>query len=123
MLCQQVSTNHFHFIKNSFSNMVSLHKFLIRAVSILTYRSMTPTNLKFYSYKYSSDQGRLNSFKHLSEQSIHINKFNIFLKVNRNHTLPKIVWTVVSTNFMFYKDSLRINVLSRTLYCIKLGNG
>ena len=103
--------------------MVSLHRFLIGAVSILTYRSMTPTNLKLYSYKYSSDQGRLNSFKHLSKQSIHINTFNIFLKVNRNHTLPKIVWTVVSTNFMFYKGSLRINVLLRTLYCIKLGNG
>ena len=84
--------------------MVSLHRFLIRAVPILTYRSMTPTNLKLYSYKYNSDQGRLNSFKHLSKQSIHINKFNIFLKVNRNHTLQNIVWTVVSTNFMFYKQ-------------------
>ena len=39
---------------------------------------------------------------------IHINTFicNIFSKVDRNHTLPKIVWTVVSTNFMFYKGSL-----------------
>ena len=92
---------------------------------MLTYRSMTPTNVKLFSYKYSSDQGRLNSFKHLSKQNIHINTFNIFLKVNRNLTLPKIVWTVVSTNVMFYmyKGSLRINMLLRTLYHIKLGNG
>ena len=84
---------------------------------------MSPTNFKLYSYKFSSDQDCLNSFKHLSKQNIHINTFNIFLKVNRNHTLPKIVWTVVSTNFMFYKGSLKINVLLRTLDCIKLGNG
>ena len=84
---------------------------------------MSLTNFKLYSYKYSSDQDRLNSFKHLSKQNIHINTFNIFLKVNRNHMLPKIVWTVVSTNFMFYKGLLRINVLLRTLYCINLGNG
>ena len=37
-------------------------------------------------------------------------------------TLPKIVWTVVSTNFMFYKGSLRLNMLLRTLYYTKLGN-
>ena len=61
-------------------------------------------------YKYSSDQGRSNSFKHLSKQNIHINTFNIFSKVDRNHTLPKIVWTVVSTNLMFYKGSLRLNI-------------
>ena len=73
-------------------------------------------------YEYSSDKGHLNSFKHLSKQSIHINTFNIFLKVDRNHKLPKIVWTGVSTNVMFYKGSLRINVLLCTLYCIKLGN-
>ena len=51
--------------------MVSLQSFLIGAVSILTYRSKSPTNFKLYSCKdddkiiYSSDQGRLNSFKHL----------------------------------------------------------
>ena len=60
-------------------------------------------------YKYGSDQGRLKSFKHLSKQSIRINTFNIFSKIDRNHTLPEIVWTVVSTNFRFYKGSLRIN--------------
>ena len=34
MLCQQVSINRFHLIKNLFSNMVSLQKFLIGAVSM-----------------------------------------------------------------------------------------
>ena len=71
-------------------------------------------------YKFSLDQGCLNSFKHLSKQSIHINTFNICSKVDRNHMLPKIVWTAVSTNFMFYKGLLRLNMLLRTLYYIKL---
>ena len=41
----------FSFDYSSFSNMVSLQRFLIGAVSILTYRSMSPTNLKLYSCK------------------------------------------------------------------------
>ena len=69
-------------------------------------------------YIYNSDQGRLNSFNHLSKQSIHINTFNIFSKVDRNHTISKIVWTVVSTNFMFYKGCVATYVM---LY--KIGNG
>ena len=111
--------------------MVSLQRFLIGAVPILTYRcirvlyklkSCICVRMATKLYKYSSDQGRLNSFEHLSKQSTQINTFNIFSKVDRNHTLPKIVWTVVSTNCKFYNGSLRINVLLRTLFYIKLGN-
>ena len=50
-LFQQVSINPFHLIKNSFSNMVSLQRFLIGAVSILTYRSRSLTKLKLHSCK------------------------------------------------------------------------
>ena len=50
-LCQQVSTHCFHLIRKSFSNMVSLQKSLIGAVSILTYRSRSLTNLKLYCCK------------------------------------------------------------------------
>ena len=50
-LCQQVSTSRFHLIKNSFSNMVSLQRFPIGTMSILTYRSRSPINLKLYSCK------------------------------------------------------------------------
>ena len=57
--------------------------------------------------KHTPDQGcvHVNSFKHLSKQSIRINTFNIFSKV------------------MFYKGWLGINVMLRMFYYIQLGNG
>ena len=74
-------------------------------------------------YKYSSDQGRLNSFKQLSKQNIHINTFNIFSKVDRNHTLLKIVYgQLLSGQILFYKGSLMISVLLRILHYVKCGN-
>ena len=76
-------------------------------MSILTYESRSPTNLSCILvrmatklYKYSSDQGRSNSFKHLSKQSIHINTFNIFSKVDRFGWLVVLRLNVPVNNFL-----------------------
>ena len=74
--------------------MVSLQKFLIGAVSFwpidqgpLQTFNCIPVRMATKLYKLSLDQACLNSFKHLIKQSIHINTFNAFSKVDRNNTL------------------------------------
>ena len=67
--------------------MVSLQKFLIGAVPFLPISqgplqtcNCTLVKMAKILYKLSSDQAHLDSFKHLSKQSIHINTFNRFSK-------------------------------------------